>query len=122
MSMQDYLNKLKATRADYPFKRWCASGLEQYTAEVCATFNRIFDKLIADLGKLGINAGDDAKLAAIEQAVLALNDLDDEDERLIETEEREQLCALINKIADAAGMDPADYGGGAGPAEQWREW
>jgi len=122
MSMQDYLNKLKAAKADYPFKRWCESGLEQYTPEACAAFTKIFDKLIADLGKLGVNADDDAKLAAIEQAVLALNDLDDEDERLIETDEREQLCDLVNTIASAAGLDPKDYGDGEGPASEWREW
>lgn len=122
MSMQDYLNKLKAAKADYPFKRWCESGLEQYTPEACAAFTRIFDKLIADLGKLGVNAADEAKLAAIEQAVLALNDLDDEDERLIETDEREQLCELVNTIASAAGLDPKDYGDGEGPASEWREW
>lgn len=33
MSMQDYQNKLKAARADYPFKRWGESGLDQYTPE-----------------------------------------------------------------------------------------
>jgi hypothetical protein len=122
MSMQDYLNKLKAAKADYPFQRWGESGLDQYTPEVCAAFTRIFDKLIADLGKLGVNADDEAKLAAFEQAVLALNDLDDEDDRLIETEEREQLCALVNTIGAAAGLDPTEYGGGAGLAEEWREW
>ena len=122
MSMQDYLNKLKAAKADYPFQRWGESGLDQYTPEACAAFTRIFDKLIADLGKLGVNADDEVKLAAFEQAVLALNDMDDEDDRLIETEEREQLCELVNTIATAAGLDPSEYGNGEGPASEWREW
>jgi hypothetical protein len=120
--MNDYLQKLKATKAAYPFQRWGASSLEQYTPEACKAFTRIFDRLIDELGKLGPAADDPAKLAAFEQAVLALNDLNDEDERLIETDEREQLCKLVNTIAGAAGLDPKDYGDGEGPASEWREW
>jgi hypothetical protein len=120
--MNDYLQKLNAAKADYPFKRWAASGLDQYTPDACKAFTRIFDRLIDELGKLGPAADEAAKLAAFEQAVLALNDLDDEDERLIETDEREQLCELVNTIATAAGLDPKDYGDGEGPATKWREW
>jgi hypothetical protein len=41
---------------------------------------------------------------------------------LIETGEREQLSELCNGIARAAGLDPTKYGGGEGPASEWRDW
>jgi hypothetical protein len=44
------------------------------------------------------------------------------DPTLIETDEREQLCELCNVVATAAGLDPKKYGGGEGPASEWRDW
>ena len=120
--MNDYRLGLAATKARYPFQRWAESGLEQYTPQACAAFARVFDRLIHDLAELGPSADEAAKLAAFEQAVQALNALNEEDDSLIETGEREDLCELVNDIATAAGMDPARYGDGEGPASGWRDW
>ena len=78
--------------------------------------------MIANLVDLGKNASKTAKLDVIQQAVLELNDLNEIFNNLIETDEREQLCELINIIAMAAGLDPAEYGDGEGPESEWREW
>jgi hypothetical protein len=120
--LPEYLSKLKATKASYPFKRWEESGLEQYSPEACGAFVGVFDRLIADLAAKGENAPDEQKLESLRQAVVALNMLNEEDESLIETGEREDLCELCNIVAVAAGLDPLKYGGGEGPAGEWREW
>jgi hypothetical protein len=120
--MSEYLNKLTATKAQYPFKDWAESGLDQYTEEACAAFARIFDTLIERLISLGEAASESDKLESFHQAVVALNELNESDESLIETDEREQICELCNVIAVAAGMKPEDYGDGEGPASEWRDW
>ena len=120
--MSDYANRLNQTRGAYPFGRWRESGLDQYTDEACASFGAVFDSLIRDLTTLGDEASEERKLAAFKKAVEALNALNEGDGSLIETGEREDLCELCNAIAAAAGLNPADYGDGEGPASEWREW
>ncbi|CAN5654818.1 hypothetical protein BH09VER1_BH09VER1_55650 [soil metagenome] len=120
--MVDYLDRLIATKSAYPFARWQESGLEQYTREACAACAAIFDELIQKLSTIGAEASEEDKIAAFREAVEALNVLNEEDESLIETGEREDLCELCNVIATAAGLDPNQYGGGEGPASEWRDW
>lgn len=120
--MNDYTEKLNSTKAGYPFQRWQESGLEQYTPEACAAFAAVFDQLIAELGHVGIGAVEAVKLAAFEKAVIALNALNEADDSLIETGEREDLCELINTVTVTAGLDPSKYGDGEGPASEWRDW
>lgn len=72
---------------------------------------------------MGEGAGEQAKLAAFQEAVESLKALDTENHHLlIETGEREELCEMFNRIALAAGLDPANYADGEGPASLWREW
>lgn len=109
----------------YPFDQWEASfddGLDQYTADNCAKVQAVFDQLLVQLSALGPDADATDQLAAFEQAVEALNDLNDEIDGLIETGEREELCELFNAISVAVGLEPRDYGDGEGVAIQWREW
>ena len=120
--MPDYLSKLEATKASYPFKQWEESGLDQYTPEASRAFAGVFDRLIADLSAKGEDAPEDQKLECFHHAVLALNALNEQDESLIETAEREDLCELCNVVAQAAGLEPSKYGGGEGPATEWRDW
>jgi hypothetical protein len=120
--MSEYLKRLDETKRRYPFAAWQSSGLEQYTPEACTLFVAIFDDLIAKLASLGEGAQEDQKIAAFKTAVEALNTLNEEDESLIETGEREDLCELCNVIATAAGMDHTKYGDGEGPASEWRDW
>lgn len=120
--MSDYSDRLNATKAGYPFRRWQESGLEQYTAEACSAFAGVFDQLIAELLQVGPEAAEPVMLAAFEKTVIALNTLNESDESLIETGEREDLCELVNTITVAAGLDPSKYGDGEGPASEWRDW
>lgn len=120
--MPDYSSRLTDAKASYPFKRWEESGLDQYTPEACGAFVEVFDRLINDLVAKGENASEEQKLESFHQAGIALNTLNEEDDCLIETGEREELCELSNIIAVAAGLDPSKYGGGEGPASEWRDW
>lgn len=97
----DYSKGLSAIRAEYPFSRWAESGLDQYTEKACASFVKIFDHLIDDLATHGDQASEAIKLAAFQKAVEALNKLNEKDDSLIETGEREDLCELCNRIAVA---------------------
>ena len=121
-----YEEKLQECKSNYPFGKWremVDDGLDQYTEENCNRAKSIFDELIGDLIKTGENAPEKEKVALFEKAVLALNDLNDEiDGSLIETGEREELCELIDQITVASGLDPADFGDGAGIADEWRDW
>jgi hypothetical protein len=121
--MDTYLHRLSLARRAYPFSTWQKSGLEQYSSENCDDAQAIFDDLITELDELGENASEKAKLKKFEKAVVALNELNDRTEgALIETEEREQLCELVNEIAVQAQLDPTQYGDGEGPASEWRDW
>src|ERR1017187_709240 len=120
--MDSYLEKLVATKAHYPFLRWRKSGLPQYTDESCARCAAVFDRLIANLGKVGELGPEEAKIELFKEAVEAFNSLSEEDESLIETGEREDLCEMCNVVVLAAGIDPKLYGHGEGPASEWRTW
>jgi len=120
-----YQKTLIATKSFYPFGHWrraYALGLKQYTSENCNKAQQIFDNLINCLVYNGSSALKEDKIALFKTAVFSLNKLNDEVEGLIETGEREDLCALIDRIASAAGLNPKDFGEGAGIADEWRSW
>lgn len=122
-----YESGLLKAKAIYPFERWRAreaDGLEQYTEENCNAAKAIFDSLISELISLGESATEEDKLAKFKTAVELLNELNDEiGGVLIETEERDDLCGLINLVTEKSGIDPKKYGsGGEGPANLWRDW
>ncbi len=123
-----YESNLLGAKTNYPFDRWRegeAHGLDQYTEENCNAARAIFDKLIAQLINLGESASEENKMAQFKIAVESLNELNDEAEgggALIETSERDDLCDLIYVITEKCGIDPKKYGGGEGPASEWRDW
>jgi hypothetical protein len=121
-----YQEKLLKCKAGYPFTRWRKSfddGFEQYTEANCNKAKNVFDGLLDKLIKLGEQGSEEQKTAFFKEAVLTLNALnEEEDETLIETGEREELCELINQITGASGLNPKDYGDGEGLASEWREW
>lgn len=124
--------KLEATKASYPFNNWRKmfhpkyedgiDGMEQYTPENCDKAERILDELISSLINAGETLPEKDKVLLFKTAVESLNSLEEEVHGLIETGEREELCALFDEIATAAGLNPADYGDGEGIASEWREW
>ncbi|MDX6181870.1 hypothetical protein SGQ44_04980 [Flavobacterium sp. Fl-77] len=48
--------------------------------------------------------------------------MNEKDEGIIETGEREDLCELIDQITLASGLKPKDYAKGEGIADSLREW
>ncbi len=121
-----YAERLHATKPNYPFANWRDAfndGLEQYTEKNVDAAQQILDELIDNLIKLGEGASEADKLKLFQDATLSFNELNEElDGELIETGEREDLCALIDEIGMAAGIDPSRYGAGDGIASEWREW
>lgn len=124
MPKTPYADKFIPSKQSYPFDRWASDRpqLPQYTLLACAAFTAIFDQLIIELATMGEAASEAAKLQAFEKAVHETNRLYEADFSLIETGEREELCELFNQIARAAGLNPADYADGEGPASLWRDW
>ena len=124
--LMNYEARLLEAKENYPFENWQTyktDGLEQYTQENCEAAKHIFDTLLFDLAALGEDAREKFKIQKFQAAVESLNALNDEaDGILIETDEREELCALFNLIAVKAGIDPGNYGDGEGPASEWRDW
>lgn len=121
-----YEERLENAKIDYPFDKWHEAynnGLDQYTDENCERATIIMDNLIDKLISLEESALENEKIELFREAVEMLNVLNREnDECLIETEERQDLCLLFDKIASAAGLEPKKYGGGDGIASEWRDW
>jgi len=120
--MDDYSNRLAATKECYPFSKWAEWRIEQHTKSALNLFGEVFNHLIERLAALGEQAPESDKIDAFRETVEALNALNEKNEILIETDEREDLCELCNIIATAAAIDPAKYGDGEGPASEWRDW
>src|SRR5262245_19763695 len=120
--MDDYRDRLADAKERYPFRGWAAWGIEQHTDQALDLFAAVFDRLIERLAALGEQAPEPDKVTAFRQAVEALNALNETNEILIETDEREDLCKLFDIITRAGGLDPRKYAGGEGLADEWREW
>lgn len=121
-----YSERLIKTKEFYPFAKWRENffeyEMEQYTEENCNEAKRIFDNLISKLITLGENGNRTEKEKCFEIAINSLNKLNEKDEGIIETGEREDLCELIDQITLASGLNPKDYAEGEGIADLWREW
>lgn len=120
-----YADQLLATQLHYPFQKWRTyfPDMEQYTEDNCMAAQAILDALIDSLLQLGEEASEDQKVEKFRIAVEALNELNEETgHALIETEEREELCELLDAITVAANLDPRDYADGEGIADEWRDW
>lgn len=123
--MSNYTEQLLATKQHYPFdfwrkhfqqellRQWEPAGVDDTNA-----VQAIFDQLITDLIKLGDAAPEKKKVKRIIKAVEATNHY----AGIIMTDQREELCALIDEITVACGLDPADYAEGAGLADEARDW
>lgn len=96
--------------------------MEQYTEENCNQAKGIFDNLISKLITLSEKGNKIEKEKYFEIAIKSLNRLNEKDEGIIETGEREDLCELVDQITIASGLNPKDYPEGQGISDLWREW
>ena|SRR5688572_8008223 len=88
-----------------------------YTEAEIGECETILDAFLAKLSAAKPGHAD-AVMAAVRDAVLALNTLNEAcSHGLIETDQREEICSLIVEAAQAAGV-----GAGEDLTEQWREW
>ncbi len=88
-----------------------------YTHEHVSRCSTILDRYLAALAPSPALQQDTVR-AAVKSVVLELNELNDETEgRLIETDQREDLCQIILLAAARAGLD-----GEQDHTEEWREW
>jgi hypothetical protein len=127
-----YYEKLEICKNSYPFNNWRKLfyadeedgfyGIEQYSPENCDAAQWVLDELIGHLITGGEDVPAETKITWFKRAVEQLNSLNGNVEGFIETSERDDLCELFDKIAMAAGLNPAEYGGGEGIATEWRNW
>ena len=89
-----------------------------YTEEHLQACERILDQYLQALSRVANPARDTQIMEAVKTVVLDLAELNLScEESLIETEEREQICAFIRAAATHAGLDrQGDI------TEEWREW
>ena len=86
-----------------------------YPLEKVDQCGRIIDDFLAAMADA---RGEPAIMAEVRKTVLALNKLNDEcGGSLIETGQREDLCDLIERAANQAGLETDED-----ITEQWREW
>ncbi|GGE95647.1 hypothetical protein [Pseudoalteromonas gelatinilytica] len=120
-----YQTSLESCKLNYPFDYWFSlyqKGMGKYSEENCKRVRKIFDDLILCLQEVGENASEETKLFTFETAVESLNRIREERPYLIETNEREDFCELIDEIGIAAGLYVDSYADGQGIASLWRTW
>lgn len=106
----------RKTRLVEGMKEYMRDGDVSYDESHVRRCEAILDAF--DAGISGASARDEA-LAHVRTAVLALNALNDECEgELIETDQREMICELINNATARRGFISADED----VTEEWREW
>lgn len=94
-----------------------SGGTPAYNGADVGECGRLLDAYLAKVDAAA-RGDDEAVLGAMQDVVLALNALNGRcDGSLIETDQREQLCELILRAAQAAGV-----GSGEDLTETWREW
>ncbi len=109
-----YVAQLSAAKGTDAFKYW------PFYARPLV--NSVFDHLIYELAAIGEDASEARKIVHFQEAVTSLNKLDTMMPFLIETGEAEELVAVGNRVAKAAGLDPKKYGSGEGPLSAGRNW
>ena len=90
-------------------------GYTEASIEKCRRLLEDYGKALAELE----DPSEEEILSHVEQVVLALNDLNEEtDFAMLETDEREAICELIQGAALDAGLPETDDD----ITEPWREW
>lgn len=113
-----YVLKVPPVPKKRPTTAWTKrmkGGDTAFTAAGIAKADALLDTFIASVAALAKAQKSAGLLPATKKLVLALNKLNRTG--MIETMEREELCAFIESALRATGFDP-----GPDPTEPWREW
>jgi len=90
-----------------------------YTRQDIDRCDAILMTYLASVFEPGVHADTKELMAAVEAAVLAINELNDDcDQSLVDTEQRDGLCDLICSAASQAGLAATGFD----ITEEWREW
>ncbi|KMJ55972.1 hypothetical protein AB685_24450 [Bacillus sp. LL01] len=90
---------------------------EFYSHESIAATNQTLDSYINDLKGLPSSPTQDEIIQCVKRVVLKLNDVNEEYDDFIETEEREELYEFIDGAARTVGLEED-----GDCTEEWREW
>lgn len=113
----NYTERLAHLQSELPFDYWPNEG-EEDDEDGDGIFFHMIDLLLA----LGEGASSEAKTEPIKEVVLTLNRLHAGQPGLIEIEEQEDICDILDEIAEAAGIDLSGLPEEASIADAWREW
>jgi len=114
-SNNEYVSSLQILTLKYPFDRW--ESLNLYQLQVIA------EKLISDLIKIGLKGKEIEKLNIFKNAIISLNEMNEEHNYdIIQSEESKDLITLINILTTKCGLIPKKYGNGLGIAYEWKDW
>jgi len=102
------------SEADPDYDPQFDAGYDQGHVDEC---DQLLSKFLRD-ARADEGAEDSVLMKHVEHVVLALNSLDEKcGFSLIETDQREAICKLIDRTMTLSGMTPVDD-----CTEEWREW
>ncbi|RKP55569.1 hypothetical protein D7Z26_10325 [Cohnella endophytica] len=108
---------------DKPTKLWNQRmidyGDDLFNEERLFMCDKVLDDYLNNLLLLQPTKNQVKIMKAVEGIVIAINELNDENDYFIETMEREELAEFIDKAARLTGLEIED---GQDITEEWREW
>ncbi len=118
MKLELYKQQLMQTVIE-PIREFKAEAeIDDFTDEDIEQCSVLLDSYLEALAAMD-SPTDEAIMEQVEKLILALNDLNEQtDYAMIETGEREAICALVQESAIAFGLQ--EYGDDI--TEDWREW
>ena len=133
-----YSEKLISIKETYPFDKWRIDVYphgddesqftpEQYECgtilrEICDKIEKRIDLFIAVLIEIGEYADKTVKERVVKMTIVIINQINNAYQySLLDTNEREDLCELFDRICESAGLNLKDYPN-EDITEQWRDW
>lgn len=113
------LEELKKKKPTQEWKERISEEDDIFSDENIIPSEEALDAYIDCLAGLGAAPAQEEIMACVAEVVLNFNELNDEHYYFIETMEREELWAYIDRAARAAGLKAPE---GADITEEWREW
>ncbi|MEK4361525.1 hypothetical protein MKX68_03295 [Paenibacillus sp. FSL M8-0212] len=100
-------------------ERMIEGGDELFTEERLLMSDKALDHFINQLIALQEKKDSEQIIKAVEEVVVAFNEMNEANDYFIETMEREELADFIDKAARLAGLDIQED---EDITEEWREW